>query len=82
LWQKGNYNEVFANLTKDKIGDKFTINKSGIRIYTVYNIREVNSDNYLDLEKYGNDRVILMTCIPLGTNLRRLLVEGRLTVLY
>lgn len=77
-WQKGDYKEIFALLLKAKIGDKFIINKAGMRIYQVDNIYQVSGNEYMQFQTSGEEKVKLMTCVPLGTNLRRLIVEAKL----
>lgn len=77
-WQKGDYKEIFATLLKAKKGDRFVINKNGLRVYQVDKIYEVGTSDYLDFNASGQEKIKLMTCVPLGTNLRRLMVEARL----
>ncbi|MFA5157992.1 MAG: sortase [Patescibacteria group bacterium] len=77
-WQKGDYSEVFVNLPKAKIGDRFMINKNGLQVYEIDKKYEVKTSQYLEFETEGPERMKLMTCVPIGTNLRRLIIEGKL----
>lgn len=74
-WEKGNYNTVFALLPNLNTGDEIYLTDHGkLRRYLVQGKTEVSKnevDNYLDSEK---EQLTLMTCVPVGTNLRRLLI--------
>ena len=77
-WQKGNYKEVFVNLQKAEIGDKVIIRRDSTYIYSVTNKYQVGGGEGLTFETAGEEKLSLMTCVPLGTNLRRLIVEAKL----
>jgi LPXTG-site transpeptidase (sortase) family protein len=77
-WQKGDYKEVFVNLPKAEIGDRIIIRRGSIYIYTVTNKYQVGGGEGLTFETAGEEKLSLMTCVPLGTNLRRLIVEAKL----
>lgn len=77
-WQSGDYKEIFAILPKAKKGDRFIINKAGIRVYKVDKIYQVSGSEYMNFNTSGEERIKLMTCVPLGTNLKRLIVEAKL----
>ena len=77
-WERGDYNEVFINLPKAQIGDRFIINRNGIKVYEVDKKYEIATNNYLEFSPTGSERMKLMTCVPIGTSLRRLIVEGKL----
>jgi LPXTG-site transpeptidase (sortase) family protein len=77
-WQEGDYKEVFVNLPKAEIGDRIIIRRGSIYIYTVTNKYQVGGGEGLTFETAGEEKLSLMTCVPLGTNLRRLIVEAKL----
>ena len=71
--------DLFTNLTKMEIGDKFKIHVLGeALVYQVDNINVVlpeDEDPYLQVVD-GQDYVTLYTCTPYGVNDHRLLVRG------
>ena len=74
----GNYKFVFALLERMKKGDVFYVNYKGIRYtYSISRIRVVlpNDVNSLTANTTAPE-VTLLTCTPLGTALKRLLVTG------
>lgn len=74
-WKKGDYNTVFALLPNLKEGDEIILTYQGkITHYKVKSLNEVQKKEvsaYLDSK---GEQLTLMTCVPIGTNLRRLLV--------
>ena len=77
-WREGNYKNIFANLLKAEKGDKIIIHRDKIYIYSVVGKYQVNGNETLTLESTGEEVLNLMTCVPLGTDLRRLIVEAKL----
>lgn len=77
-WNKGNYKEVFALLEEMNIGDKISINYKGtIYEYVVFDKKVVKPDN-IDVLNQPNERILsLMTCVPVGTNLNRLIIIAK-----
>ncbi len=74
------YNAVFYLLSKLKVGDKIYVWNNGTRLdYEVKEIKITGSDDtaYLSVEGRG-DELILQTCYPPGTALKRLLVISEL----
>jgi len=74
-WEITGYNTVFLRLGELKSKDSITIQKdSHTYNYTVRDTKEVwpNEVNYLLNEK--KNQLILQTCTPIGTSLKRLLV--------
>jgi LPXTG-site transpeptidase (sortase) family protein len=74
-WKKGDYNTVFALLPNLKEGNEIILTYQGkITRYKIKSLKEVKKDevsNYLDSK---SEQLTLMTCVPVGTNLHRLLV--------
>lgn len=77
-WNEGGYKEVFALLENVNIGDKITIDYKGtIYNYEVFDKKVVKPDN-LEVLNQSNDKILsLMTCVPVGTNLNRLIVIAK-----
>lgn len=74
IWAKGNYKQVFALLTELKIGDKINVGYKGIAYqYKVSELKTVGPTDTTVLDNSKN-QLTLMTCVPLGTNLRRYIV--------
>lgn len=75
IWAKGNYNSVFAVLDKLVIGDLVYINYKDITYeYKIFD-REIVAPNDTSMLKSTNDsRLTLVTCWPVGTSLKRLVL--------
>ncbi len=75
----GRYRFAFAKLGRLEIGDEFTVDKDGRQYtYRVYK-REVVWPNEVDkLPKNDRSTVTLITCWPLWTDFKRLLVHAEL----
>lgn len=74
----GKYKFIFVNLPKMRENDVFYLNYQGTRYtYTVSTMREVQPTDVAALTKPTNKpQVTLITCVPIGTADRRLLVTG------
>ncbi|MEI6478124.1 MAG: sortase [bacterium] len=77
------YSSVFASLGQAKVGDQFVITGHGeIRTYKVVSSQVVNPRNVLAFSEANlaggssTQRVAVVTCWPLLTNLNRLVVLG------
>lgn len=74
-WVKGDYNTVFALLPQLEVGDEIIVTyKGGFHHYKVTGKEEMKNtevSKHLDSDK---EKLTIMTCVPVGTNLRRLLV--------
>jgi LPXTG-site transpeptidase (sortase) family protein len=78
-WSKGDYKDVFALLPKVEIGDDVFVWQDQHKYhYRVTNIKEVKPSETNVLEPSNDYRLTLMTCTPLGTTLRRLIVTSQL----
>jgi len=74
-WEEGGYNTVFALLPELEAGDEIYLTDAGkLKKYKITVKKEVSKkevDNYLTSD---GEQLTLMTCVPVGTNLKRLLV--------
>lgn len=79
-WAKGNYKDIFATLERLNLGDKYFIYFQGKKYtYQVYEIFEVQPYDVSVLEQPLDKKIsTLMTCTPVGTTLRRLIVRAEL----
>lgn len=75
-----NYLSIFSTLPKLEPGDKVTVNYDGITYtYQVEEMFEVMPEDIQVLEqRYDDSYITLITCVPPGTYLRRLVVKGKL----
>jgi len=79
-WSDGKYNNVFSILDKLVEGDTIYLNYDYKRYaYQVVSLKVVSPDDVSVLEQ-GNDYTLsLMTCTPVGTNYKRLIVKAKQT---
>ncbi len=78
LFDSGDYKFIFAQLDKLQIGDPIIVNNDSVRyIYTITK-KEVVMPNQVDKLTYQTDKPVLtlITCTPLGTAEKRLLVTA------
>lgn len=75
-----NYKTIFSKLPELKINDTFTVNVDNISYrYKVYEMKIVTPDDLSVLEQdYNFSTITLVTCVPPGTYLKRLVVKARL----
>ncbi len=75
------YNAVFYDLSEMSIGDEVIVYFSGVKyVYSVSQVMTVSPADVSFLTKdFGGETLILQTCDPPGTTLRRLLVIAGLT---
>ncbi|HBB02603.1 MAG: sortase [Candidatus Peregrinibacteria bacterium GW2011_GWF2_38_29] len=79
-WQSGRFKDVFAILSEVKDKDKIAIFYNQKKyIYTVFEITEVSPKDIGPLQQTKDDILTLITCTPVGTDLRRLIVKAKLT---
>jgi len=77
-WDPGRFKDVFALLHQVNIGDKIVIYYEQEKyIYEVTEKKEVQPDNIDVLKQTPEQRLTLITCTPVGTNLRRLIVVAK-----
>lgn len=78
IWSKGNYKTVFALLDKLEAGDKVYVQFHGANfIYQITNKKVVTPSNLTVLNQTTDKTLSLMTCVPVGTNLQRLIVTAK-----
>ena len=77
-WSKGEYNTVFSILDKLVVGDDIYIHHNNKRYtYRVYDLDVVLPSDTSVLEQGDDSILTLMTCTPVGTNYRRLIVKAK-----
>lgn len=77
-WAKGGYKDVFARLHELEVGDTYFVYFNGDKHnYRVTKKFEVSPSNVSVLDQPTDKRTsTLMTCTPVGTTLRRLIVQA------
>lgn len=79
LWDPGAYKDVFALLPHIQVDDEIIIHyKQKVYRYQVSSTKEVWPDQVDVLNQTEDYRLSLMTCVPIGTNLKRLIVVAKL----
>lgn len=82
-WSKGEYNDVFSILDKVVVGDYIYVNygegsNSKRYSYKIYEIKIVSPSEVSVLEQKDSESILtLMTCTPVGTNYKRLIVKAK-----
>jgi LPXTG-site transpeptidase (sortase) family protein len=78
-WAHGNYNSIFARLHELDIGDEYWVYYNGDKHrYIVRSKKEVSPSDITVLDQPTDQRIAtLMTCTPVGTTLRRLIVVAQ-----
>lgn len=76
-WIKGAYNTIFAPLHKTKAGETIVINYDNQEYaYKITKTYKVSPTELSVLKGGGDGTLRLITCTPIGTSLRRLVVEA------
>lgn len=76
---KGTYAKVFARLGELEKGDQVTIFYNGKEYkYSVFEKKVVRSDDISVLEPTNNEQLTLMTCWPIGSDKKRLIVKSKI----
>jgi LPXTG-site transpeptidase (sortase) family protein len=74
-WDPGRFKDVFALLHQVSVGDEIVVYHDQEKyVYKVYDKQTIQPDQVEVLTQDGEDRLTLITCTPVGTNLRRLVV--------
>jgi len=74
-WAKGSYNNIFALLNKVVVGDMVEVNYQNIQyLYKIKEIKVVEPTDTSVMNSKNESILTLMTCTPVGTSLRRLIV--------
>lgn len=77
-WDQGRFKDVFALLHDVVEGDKIVIYYEQDKyIYEVYDIEVVLPEDIGILKQTPEDKLTLITCTPVGTNLKRLIVSAK-----
>lgn len=77
-WDKGKYKTIFATLDKVDAGDELALAyENRVYIYKVYEKAVVKPEQVEVLQSTGESILSLMTCVPVGTNLKRLVVKSK-----
>ncbi|HEY5550003.1 MAG TPA: class D sortase [Candidatus Saccharimonadales bacterium] len=77
-WAPGDYKFVFTLLDKLTLDNKIFIEYQGVRyIYRVYDITVVEPTNLSVLNQGSNNILTLITCTPVGTSSKRLIVKAQ-----
>lgn len=80
-WAEGDYKTVFAPLVKAQNNDNIIVKRNGTTyFYTVSDIHEIPGSSDYAAKIGGNNpkSITLITCVPVGTTLRRLIVTADL----
>lgn len=79
-WNKGLYKTIFATLPNIQTGDEIIVSFQNQQyLYKVTNKKVVKPNDLSVLEQGDKAIISLMTCVPVGTALNRLIVQGELT---
>jgi LPXTG-site transpeptidase (sortase) family protein len=77
-WDAGRFKDVFALLEDVVEGDKVVVyHEQDKYIYEVYDIKIVLPEDIEVLKQTPEDKLTLITCWPVGTNLKRLIVTAK-----
>lgn len=77
-WDQGRFKDVFALLHGVVVGDRIVIYyEQNKYLYEVTEIKVVMPDKIDILKQSPDDRLTLITCTPVGTNLKRLVVIAK-----
>ena len=77
-WDSGNFKDVFALLNDVIEGDNVVIYYNQKKyVYEVTDKKIVLPDDISVLKKTPSDQLTLITCYPIGTNLKRLIVTAK-----
>lgn len=72
IWDKGKYKDIFKNLVKIQTGDEIDLWFQGKKYrYKVVSTKEISPKEVNILAPTAKEQVTLMTCTPVGTDLRR-----------
>lgn len=78
VWDPGRFKDVFALLHEVSIGDKIIVYYEQKKyLYQVYEKKVVTPDKVDVLTQDGTNKLTLITCTPVGTNLKRLIITAK-----
>ncbi len=77
-WDSGRFKDVFATLSHLETGDRYYVYYDQVKyVYEVVDKKEVYPSDVSVLDQPQNQKFsTLMTCTPVGTTLRRLIIHG------
>ena len=76
-WSSSPYKSVFALLEKLEAGDRIYIQYQGTTFtYEVKETKVVSPENVEVMNQSEGNELTLMTCVPIGTNLNRLIIKS------
>lgn len=76
-WDPGRFKDVFALLHDLNNKDRIVVYHNQRKyVYEVSNIKVVLPEQVEVLNQQGDERLTLLTCTPIGTNLKRLIIEA------
>ncbi|HUS26052.1 MAG TPA: sortase [Nevskiaceae bacterium] len=76
-WAPGHYKFVFSLLDKTEKGDQISLDYNGIRyVYQITTKHVVLPDDVSVLNTSTDHKLTLITCTPIGTNYKRLIIEA------
>jgi len=79
-WDPGRFKDVFALLHEVVVGDTIIVYHNQKKyFYQVYDTQIVTPDKIDILTQKGENRLTLITCTPVGTNLKRLVIFAKPT---
>lgn len=79
-WDPGRFKDVFALLHEVAVGDTIIVYHNQKKyFYQVYDKQVVTPDKIDILTQRGENRLTLITCTPVGTNLKRLVIFAKPT---
>jgi LPXTG-site transpeptidase (sortase) family protein len=77
-WDPGRFKDVFAVLHNLKNGDEIIIfHKQQKYTYKISEVKKVFPYEVDVLNDFNDDRLTLITCTPIGTNLKRLIITAK-----
>jgi len=78
-WAPGKFKSVFARLPELEVGDEYWVFYGGDKFrYVIQGKKEINPNDVTALDQPINKRISsLMTCTPVGTTLRRLIISAQ-----
>ncbi|MEI7792635.1 MAG: sortase [Candidatus Berkelbacteria bacterium] len=78
IWAKGNYNSIFATLDQLIVGDLIYVKFNGeTYVYKVSGQKVVVPTDLSVFNQTDQSKLTLVTCWPIGTSLKRLVVEAK-----
>lgn len=78
-WDSGRFKDVFALLHDVRVGDRIVIYFNQKKfVYEIANKKVVLPQDVDVLQPTRQEQLTLITCTPIGTNLKRLILEGKL----